>query len=72
MLLVKDDDGDAVRLTSEEMRQDCYGALHVLSVPDIEQSRLLAQAMASGYAVEPRISGQTILPLEKLQSQQEL
>lgn len=65
-LLVDDDDGDTVCLTTAEMRQDCYGSLHLLSEPGEEQSRLLAEAAAIGYAVEPRLAGQTFLPLKRL------
>ena len=65
-VMVEDDDGDTLPLPPEELVGQCFGSVLILREPSARQAQLISEAVARGYAVEPRLVGKTVLALEEM------
>lgn len=65
-VMIEDDDGDTLPLPPEELVEQCFGSVLILREPSARQAQLISEAVARGYAVEPRLVGKTVLALEEL------
>jgi hypothetical protein len=66
VLLLEDNDGDALAYPPEETRGEEFGSILVPYRPSPEQTRLLAEAAEAGYPVEPRVVREAFLTAEEL------